>query len=131
MSINDEIRTYEFNKNARHFIPEGYCVKEKKLYWKDEERLLPDLIWQTFFYENILIVICDPGCSRSNAFGFDLQGNQIWRIDPVPYPEGNPAYQVVRWSHIFNAVVTLNGSGEFELDYKTGKILRQISGPEK
>lgn len=129
--IEDEIRNYEFNKKARNYIPDGYSVKEKKLYWKDKELQLPDLIWQTFFYDGILIIICDPDSVRSNVFGFDLHGNQIWQIDPVPYSEGNPAYQIIRWIGEYDAVVALNGRGDFELDHKTGKILRQLSGPEK
>lgn len=120
-----------FNRNAYSAVPAGFKKEDGLLYWNDQQIELPGRLWGTFLYKEMFIVVCAPDSSMSNFFGFDLFGNKIWVIDPVPHPAGTPAYQFVKWSKKLNTLLTLEGRGEFELDYKTGRIMRQVSGPEK
>lgn len=119
------------NGKASSEIPSGYKIQNGCLYWGDKCLDLPGVVWETFLYKNIFIVTCKPRSSLANVSGFDLKGNRVWTIAPVPYPAGTPAYQFVRWSAKWNALLVLEGRGEFELDFETGKILRQVSGSEK
>lgn len=124
-SIEEEDRQYELSKIAYKALPDGYEVRDKKIYWKNLELRMLGTIRSTFFYNETLLVICDSKCSGSNIYGFDLHGTQIWTIDPIPYPSTCPEYEFVEVQN--GKVYVLHGPNMFELDMRTGKIGERLS----
>lgn len=123
------VSKYEIGKTN---IPEGYSLKDDCLYWHDRKLDLPGEYYGAIVVNGVFIFTCNPTSSKSNVFGFDLQGNMLWTIDPVsydvPYPAwgGAGAYQAPEWNDYCNAIVVYSLLGMYELDLKTGHIVRQI-----
>jgi hypothetical protein len=56
-----------------------------------------------------------------NVIGLDIDGNEIWRIDPDPL---NPSFNYVSILNQNGKLVAINFStNQVELDYKTGKVI--------
>lgn len=121
----------DYEREKRN-IPEGYSLKDDCLYWHDRKLDLPGTYSGAMVINGIFIYTCDASSSQSNVFGFDLLGNKLWVIDPVPYLVPDPdwgtarAYQGPMWNDFYNAIVVCSLLGMYELDPKTGHIVRQI-----